>query len=277
MRRLCWALLAMALASPAAAADLGVPPVFSSVGPGTSTCWCGFYFGGQFGMSDGDAQFRDATQPLIAYILRDTLLEEDQSVSKWPVLGTANNTAVGYGGFVGFNAQFESAVIGVEANYNHAAFALHAPAYPIGRTTSDTAGNAYAVNFTGSGSLTADDFFTLRVKGGWAAGPFLPYAFVGLAGAVASTSVSVTGTGEQYSSGTVGVCSATQVCVGFPITGSFTASSQVLYGFTLGGGVDFAVTQNIFVRAEVEYDQFNPPPGYYFHVVTGRIGGGLKF
>jgi outer membrane immunogenic protein len=165
----------------------------------------------------------------------------------------------------------------MEVNYNYAAFSLHAPASPIGRTTSDSTGSAYTVGFTGTGSQTAADFGTFRLRAGWVAGNFLPYGFVGFAMGVANTSVSVTGSGVQYTSGTVGLCTSAQPCAAFGINNSFSANSQVLYGFTVGAGVDVAITANIFLRAEFAWDQFNPPPGFLATVATGRVGAGFKF
>ena len=51
----------------------------------------------------------------------------------------------------------------------------------------------------------------------------------------------------------------------------------MLYGFTVGGGVDVALTPNIFLRADLEFDQFNPPPGILMTIATGRVGAGFKF
>ena len=51
----------------------------------------------------------------------------------------------------------------------------------------------------------------------------------------------------------------------------------MLYGFAGGGGVDWALTQNIFLRAEFEWGVFNAPPGILLTLATGRVGGGFKF
>ena len=47
---------------------------------------------------------------------------------------------------------------------------------------------------------------------------------------------------------------------------------EVLYGLAVGAGVDVLVTPNIFLRAEFEWDQFNPPPGILMTVATARVG-----
>jgi outer membrane immunogenic protein len=279
MRWVFCALFLSGLALPAAAADLDFDFLRSvtTVGPGTYTRWSGFYAGGQIGFGNANADFSDVTQALVAFVLRDTTLQADDAPSQWPVLGSANQSAFGYGAFAGYNTQWQDVILGVEANYNHAAFSLRAASYPIARTTTDSTGSAYAIEFTGSGSMAAENFGTLRLRAGWVAGNFLPYAFIGPAVGVANTSVSVSGSGEQFTSGTVGICSATQPCAPFAIVNSFGANSQVLYGFTAGGGVDMAVTQNIFLRAEFEFDQFKPPPGMLATIATARVGAGFKF
>jgi outer membrane immunogenic protein len=112
-------------------------------------------------------------------------------------------------------------------------------------------------------------------------GNFLPYAFVGLALGIADTSVSVTINGKEYTSGIVGFCPPSPVACPIqfpnPPTSSSGLNNAVLYGLTAGGGVDMAVTGDIFLRAEVEFDQFKPPPGFLMSVFTGRVGAGFKF
>jgi len=71
--------------------------------------------------------------------------------------------------------------------------------------------------------------------------------------------------------------SAPFTCSTYLFTSTFNRNSEILYGFTVGGGVDVALTPNIFVRAEFEPDQFNPPPGILMTVATGRVGAGFKF
>ena len=53
---------------------------------------------------------------------------------------------------------------------------------------------------------------TFRLRAGWVAGDFLPYGFVGAALGVANSAISATVSGVQYTSGTVGACSASAPC-----------------------------------------------------------------
>ena len=137
MRWVFCSLFALALASPASAADLDIPPPAPvdydtlrgslTVGPATFTRWSGFYVGGQIGLSNGNANFSNSTTGIVSYLLRETALEDEFTPSQWPVLGTANNSAPSYGGFFGYNTQWQDLVLGVEANLNRANLFLNAP------------------------------------------------------------------------------------------------------------------------------------------------------
>jgi outer membrane immunogenic protein len=289
MRWVFGALFLLGAASPALAADFDLPPPAEppanfeilrgaqTVGPATFTRWSGFYVGGQFGLSELGANFANATQSLLAFSLRDTELQADVAPSQWPVLGSTNQASMSYGGFVGYNSQWQDLIVGVEANYYRANFSVHASTTPIARTVSDSSGNAYALDITGTGSMVAEDFGTLRIRAGWVTGNFLPYAFVGMALGVANTAVSATVVGTEYTSGTIGSCTASAPCYPFSYVNSSNFNNAVLYGITAGAGVDVALTANIFLRAEFEWDQFNPPPGFFASIVTGRVGAGFKF
>jgi outer membrane immunogenic protein len=285
MRWVFCMLMVFGLASPALAADLDVlrgpdsaaPSV--SVGPATFTRWSGFYFGGHIGYTNGNSDLSGSTGPLIAYSLRNTTLEQSFSPSQWPVLAPANNSALTYGGFLGYNSQWQDLTLGVEANLNRAGFTLRAPSTPISlRTGADSSGTAYDVTVSGNGSVTNMDFATLRATAGYVVGNFRPYAFGGLALGLTTVSISSVVSGEQYTSGSTTVCTVAAPCFPLPTyTNAFGANSAVLYGFTAGGGIDVALTSNIFLRAEFEWDQFKPPPGFLMTVATGRVGAGLKF
>ena len=275
MRRVTYALILLSLASPAAAADLDFDFLRGSetVGPGTYTRWNGFYVGGQIGYTNGNADFSNSTQSGVSYALRQTDLELEFAPSSWQVLGTANNSAASFGGFIGYNTQWEDAIFGVEANINRAGVNLHAQSTPIGPliTAPDAQGDTHTVTMSGTGSIANLDFATLRFRAGYVVGNFMPYAFVGPAFGLANVAVGVTGTNIQCTT------SAPSVCANFPFTSTYGLNSAVLYGFTVGGGVDVALTQNIFLRADIEYDNFNPPPGIPLALITGRVGAGLKF
>ncbi|HYA05760.1 MAG TPA: outer membrane beta-barrel protein [Xanthobacteraceae bacterium] len=245
--------------------------------------WRGFYVGGQFAYSDANANFSAATQGPIAYGLRETTLENQFTPSNWPVLGTASHGTTGFGGFVGYNTEYltQSAkiVFGLEANYDQASLSVTAPNSPISRITpADTSGNKYLVNITGSGTVTDLDFGTLRARAGWALGNFLPYAFVGGALGRANVNINATVSGE-VNPPTSGPCSSsnTPPCVPFSFSGSAGKNSEFLYGLTAGTGIDVALTQNIFLRAEYEFVEFQKVANTGIWINTVRAGAGIKF
>lgn len=245
--------------------------------------WQGFYVGGQFSYSDGNADFSKSTQDPIAFSLRNLALESSFAPSSWPVLGTANHSAPGFGGFIGYNTVYltptAKIVFGIEANYDQASLSLYAPNSPISRITGAASnGDSYLVNITGSGTVSNLDFGTLRARAGWAVGNFLPYGFAGLAIGRANVNISETTSGQQNPSA-VGSCSgaSTPPCTPFSFPGTAGKNNEWLYGFTVGGGLDYALTHHIFVRGEYEYVQFQTVAGTDINVNSVRVGAGIKF
>jgi outer membrane immunogenic protein len=294
--------LALMLATPAFAADMSALPWLQPAPEGAAppdafgdpdgalgmhsapaTSWRGFYLGGQFSYSDGNGDFSKSTQGPIAYSLRDLAVENDFTPSDWPVLGTADHSAPGFGGFIGYNTEYftpyAKVVLGVEANYDQASLSLVAPNSPISRITpTATNGDTYLINITGSGTVSDLNFGTLRVRAGWDLGNFLPYAFTGFALGRANVNVTATTSGEQNPVA-VGVCSGASIppCTPFSFTGTAGRDGEWLYGFTVGAGLDVALTHNVFLRGEYEYVQFQPVAGINLNVNTVRAGAGFRF
>jgi opacity protein-like surface antigen len=63
----------------------------------------------------------------------------------------------------------------------------------------------------------------------------------------------------------------------FDFSASETRNKHFIYGWSAGGGVDFMVMPNFFVRAEFEYMGFTEAQGIKVDVGTARVGGGYKF
>jgi outer membrane immunogenic protein len=273
MRCVMGVLLALLFAPSAFADDLLWPYGAPAPVPAKTNSWAGFYIGGQVSFSDAGGDFSKTTQDPVAFALRETALENQVAPSSWPVLGKTNHSAVGFGGFAGFNTQFERLVLGVEANYDHAGLSLTAPNSPISRMTA-AGGNTYLVNITGSGTMSDLNFGTLRARAGWALGNFLPYAFAGVALGESNVAIAATVSGLQNPP-PAGACVAP--CVPFSFTGNAGRSSEFMYGFNVGLGVDVALTPNVFLRAEYEYVQFAPVANLIVDVNSVRAGAGFKF
>jgi outer membrane immunogenic protein len=249
--------LLAALGLPAFAADYELPTLrgtetFVPAFP-TYFSWQGAYAGGQLTYSSASANFTASTQPLIAFSLRELALEAQAQPDQWPVLGRRDAGGAGFGGFLGYNVQWDNAIIGLELNYTHSSLDLAAPSSPLSRRVGVN-GLIYDVTLDASGRVHINDFATTRARFGWAIGNFMPYGTIGFAfgraDVVLATDVSGTQTGPNPNPPP-----ATQV-VPFDFTASQSKNGTYLYGYSGGAGLDFALTQNIFARGEYEYIQW---------------------
>jgi outer membrane immunogenic protein len=275
MRRVIYVLLAFAFAPSAFADDLSWLTGAQPAAPMNVNGWAGIYIGGQVSYSGAGGDFSKTTQAPLAFALRELTLENEQQPSSWPVLGQANHSAAGFGGFAGYNTQFERLILGVEANYDQANLSLTAPNSPISRRVT-AGGIPYDVTVTGSGSVSELNFGTLRARGGWALGNFLPYAFAGVA--VGHANVNIVGTTFGVQNPPLGCPAGTNPpCVPFSFTGTAGKNGEWMVGFTFGGGLDVALTRNVFLRAEYEYVQFAPIANLVVDVNSVRGGLGVKF
>src|SRR5450830_1771648 len=111
------AALALILMAPAGVVAADMPEFLRGSYSPSSSRWDGFYVGGQATYLSGGADFGNATQPLVAYILRNTFIEDTFGVSNWTTLGRRDANSSGFGGFVGYNAQWDDVVLGLEVNY----------------------------------------------------------------------------------------------------------------------------------------------------------------
>jgi outer membrane immunogenic protein len=272
MRWLMCALLVAGSTQGAAAADFGLPilrgSTYEVTGP---TRWDGFYVGAQAGGTWSGTDFANSTKSLVSFILRNTTIESEQHVSDWTTLGKADTSGTSYGGFIGYQMQWDEAVIGIEANYNRTNMSTSA-SDTMRRTFSTSDGYSNDVQVTGTSSIRITDYGTARFRAGWAAGNFMPYAFVGVAAGradvtrsarVIASGFDTTGSGNPpYSS---------------DITNSAVMSGAFAYGWTTGFGLDLAVMQCFFVRGEYEYVQFGAFNDLKTHIHTARLAAGVKF
>jgi opacity protein-like surface antigen len=268
------------LASPAFAADYDIPvlrggqvvPV-TTVGPALFTRWSGLYVGGDLSFNNATADFGTSTAPLVESALQDTVVQQQFTPSQVQLLGKGASSAFGGGVFLGYNTQWQDLIIGVEANYTHtnlnAATAIPS-SFQIARSFNPPAGNVTSVTLDrASGRMSLTDYAEARARAGYVVGNLLPYGFIGM----------VIGGGSYNVSTRVDVdcVGGTPSCSGFPLTPSAGQSNLLLWGYTVGAGLDWALTPNFFLRAEFDFDQFVPVNNISLAVVSGRLGAGWKF
>jgi len=290
MRWVISTLLVLGLVPRAFAADLDILRGSEPVGPAFFANWSGLYVGGQGSYGNINADFQGATRPLVASSLIELALEEDAGVSNFPFLGSGSAHAAGYGGFFGYNWQFQDVVLGFEGNYTHSGGTVSAAQSPILNRLVNAGSFTYNVNLSGSGTLTINDVGELRMRAGYVMGSFLPYGFIGFVLGDGNYQVTScvygqqdpsginppTGCGQQQSFSSCATL-AHPNCVNFSFPNSASKTDALLYGFSAGGGVDYALTPNIFVRGEFEFVQFAAIANILATELNGRLGVGLRF
>jgi outer membrane immunogenic protein len=288
MRRVMIGLGLLGLVQSAHAADL--PYLRGSNVP--TYHWAGFYAGAQVGYSGASYDFSGGVSSLVNFILRGypTLAGD---VSGWNVLGKSSSSAFTYGGFVGYNAEWEGVILGVELNYNRTSLFKADSNFIVAPDNNLTVISATEywqfdkITATGATSLKITDVATLRGRAGWEAGPFLPYAFagvaVGRANVTQSASVSAHYTDFKLGCDQFGNCSFQASGDGtVPVPPNPTAltnsqSGRFVYGGAGGLGLDMVLTANVFARLEWEYLLFQPIDGIHANVNSVRTALGVLF
>jgi opacity protein-like surface antigen len=284
------AALTLILMAPAGAVAGDMPDFLRGSYTPTYTRWEGFYVGGQAGETFGSADFANATQSMLNYILSNTELQDQ--VSGWTTLPKGSTGAASYGGFIGYNYQWNDVVMGGELNYNHTSLKIGAadtigPLLVTGANLPDGSTVYYNVQVASAASVAINDIMTARLRGGWTFDNFMPYGFIGLAVGRADVSRSTTLAGSTKTTTpppTTGLGGI--VIPGVPVTVPLNLprdpQSQVqtgvfAYGFAAGLGVEVALMQNLFARAEWEFVEFPNISDIRVQANSARVAVGLKF
>jgi outer membrane immunogenic protein len=272
MRRFLLAAMMFGTAAGAQAADM---PDFLHgsllpSGPSPTVNWQGFYVGAQGAVGESDMNFTGATQSIAAKLLANTAIEETRGVSSWPLGGKVSLRGTGFGGFAGYNSQWDSVVLGLEFSYLHGKFG-GSQSDSMSRFFTDSLGFTDSVTYQSVGTMAISDMGTFRARAGYAVGSFLPYMF----GGVALGQADIVRTANIF-----GVQVNPNAAPGFtnvPFSNSATVGqySHLIYGYSGGLGVDMMLTSCLFLRAEWEYIRFTS--AIDTDINTFRVGLGYKF
>jgi opacity protein-like surface antigen len=281
MRRLVVAVALIGFANGALAADYDTdfPTLRGSTpyipAPPRYMNWEGVYGGGQVGYG---ATFMDFSKTRIsAFDPNYAFTAPFGSVMNWASPGTDNARGATYGGFIGYNWQFDDLVIGFEANYNHTNLlgsSTFTRCYDAVNTSCASAitlgdGNSYNAVVTATSSMRISDYGTARLRAGWANDNWLPYAMVGLAVGRVEISKYATATGTPVNPPGTGTP--------FTRTEGTVNSPMLAWGYSAGLGVDYLLLPNVFVRAEYEFVSFVLVSDVRSQIHNGRLGLGVKF
>jgi outer membrane immunogenic protein len=268
------ALLAAVSAGKAAAADWfdgsTLRGSFSNTFGGAPSAWDGINLGATIGYSSMATDFGNSSSSEIAYILRNTTLENEDPPSSWTTLPNASAENSQWGGFLGYSWQDEQLVYGVDLAFNHVTTLQSSASDTISRIVTTSDSDVHNVTIQSSAYIRLLDYGTLRARVGYAFGQFLPYAFVGAAvgrfNYASSATVTDNITGGPDSGTNFG-----------PETQSKGKNNAYDGGFDGGLGIDVAVLPNVFVRGEWEYIAWAPLNGIRSNTNTFRAGIGVRF
>jgi opacity protein-like surface antigen len=96
-------------------------PLRGSLAPQpTYVRWDGWQVGVEAGWGNFRNDFGNSTSPLVAFILRNTLAESEFSPSSWTTLPSNTTNGPVFGGYIGYNMQWDQLVLGVDLGYKYA-------------------------------------------------------------------------------------------------------------------------------------------------------------
>lgn len=256
------AALGAGLSTAAAAADMDFGPLRGTQQLTPVQGWEGVYVGGFVGASQTNFDFNDVLVDDVEDLLRLTAIEADEQISRYLKLPEKDGRDKSFGGFVGYNMQFDEIVFGVEGDYTRARMSANSTDF-IARSVA-VRGNGYYFENRGNASAEIEDFGTLRVRAGYTLGSFMPFVTIG--GALGRVTVSESASIDIYENG-----------VYVPFTFRSDDKEKYALGFAAGAGIEAALGHNFFVRGEWQYIYFTDIQGLDASVNTLRAAAGVKF
>lgn len=307
MRLASLAVLAAGLSSTALAADLDMGPLRGTQygsAPAIHS-WDGAYAGGFAGY--GAANLGALNRPietLIAEDYRRTYLQNEHRISELTKIPDIDTREKVFGAFAGYNMQIDEVVLGIELDYTRGRM-FGEGSNEIGRYVTVSNGWGHEVFMESRAETEIREYGTLRARAGYTFGSIMPFVTAGVAVGRADVSSAVRiYDGSHHIASRSAWLSAYQLFLagegvepmpftahrGYsdfdPRTGTGTIlpndlkrtrKGAVSVGLSGGLGVDFAVTQNLFLRAEWQYVHFADFAGTSASINNLRAGAGLKF
>lgn len=254
--------------------------------------WSGAYLGGHGGYTSAALGYKGTLQSLIYSVSHDTTGEANLGASTLlnPRPRRVGDTS--FGGFAGYNFQFDQIVFGFEADYtNFGVAGVSGDALGRSKTTNNI---LETVDLNGASSTRINDYGTLRARVGYAFDNLMPFVTGGFA--IGRARVADTATYHDYgfdvSAYNANLAGTKTYITNFgysnfdpnsPSTGTPATDNlrrtktKVVAGATGGVGLEYAITPNIILRGEYQYVLFNDFDGHKVNLNTVRGGAAVKF
>jgi len=248
------------------------PPMFG----GGRFDWSGFYFGGGAGVSDTKFKPSEGLADLVNYPFRNSITGAEANPGSWlSDIPEKRDSGATFFGIVGYNYLFDDVVLGFEADYTRSGHS-YSTGDSISRRVDLSDGSTRGITVAAEQGAKVNDYATARLRMGWAYGRIMPYAtFGGAVGRFNTTSVAYVDNRFLFNAGLPNQTSL-QVA-GFPQTVGGNKKNVYAFGLSAGAGVDWALTDNLFLRAEYQIVRFAEVEGTTVTVNTARVAAALKF
>ena len=170
MRRFLLAAMMFGAVTGAHAADM--PDFLRGSLPASSaptTNWDGWYIGGQAGYGSSDENFNGSTNNMVAALVANNVIQQT-GVGQWNLnLGKQSSRSTSYGGFTGYNWQYDAVVVGLDGSYLHGTFGGTASASQGPLTFGPLSDTFYhTVTATSTSAISISDMATFRARAGYA-------------------------------------------------------------------------------------------------------------
>ncbi|WID96175.1 outer membrane beta-barrel protein [Bosea vestrisii] len=248
------------------------PPMFG----GGRFDWSGFYFGGGAGVSETKFKPGEGLRALANSAFRNTDLAAERDMGSFiNDLPDKRDSGTQFFGIAGYNYLFDDVVLGLEADYTRAGHEYRVSDF-IARRSALSTGNVYDWSMATNQAAKLDDYATLRLRMGWAYGRIMPFATIGAALGRFNTTSTIDADALIVTN--AGQASETRMRAnGYPLQVGTIRKNTYAFGLSAGAGVDWALTDNLFLRAEYQIIRFAEIEGTTTTVNTGRVAAALKF
>ncbi|MGX1786784.1 outer membrane protein [Bosea sp. NPDC055332] len=248
------------------------PPMFG----GGRFDWSGFYIGGGAGINETKFKPGEGLRDLANSAFRNTDLAAERDMGSFiNDLPDKRDSGTQFFGIVGYNYLFDDVVLGVEADYTRSGHNYRITDY-IARRSPLSNGNVYDWSMTTNQAAKLDDYATLRLRMGWAYGRIMPFGTIGAAlgrfnttSTIDADALIVTNAGQPTET--------RRQANGYPLQVGTVRKNTYAFGLSAGVGVDWALTDNLFLRAEYQIIRFAEIEGTTTTINTGRVAAALKF
>jgi outer membrane immunogenic protein len=229
--------------------EMTSPPAAVITAPASSLQWTGFYIGGNggYGWSSSSVAYTPndaaASAGTCGGVGHGKCIPGQDFLTRGPLAG----------GQIGFNWQINGLwLVGVETDYQWASL-------------TGTATSSFSLGNVGNTTMVADQsiksFGTTRIRMGVIlSNPLLLYGTGGLAYGQVSENFKV---GNPVSAGSDSLASGgfSYVCSAGNPACFAGASSKTMIGWTVGGGAEYALTNNLIFKSEILYVNLGVPAG----------------